>query len=111
LIKLRDNLQIFEVNQIELITIATDSVNHLRKFAEENNYHFTTISDRGAKITKEYNVYTFGSPMDLVYLKTKLAITLDFLVNKEHKIIWKFVGARTHRPSIRVLEKSILQKK
>lgn len=93
------------------MAIATDSVNHLRKFAEENGYNFTIISDRGAKITKQYNVYTFGSPIDLVYLKTKLAIPSDFLVNKEHEIAWNFVGARTYRPSITVLEKSITQRR
>lgn len=106
---MRDNHQTFEVNKVKLIAIATDSVNHLKNFAKENNYKFSIISDRGAKITKQYNVYTFGSPMDLVYLKTKLAIPSDFLIDKKHKISWKFIGARTHRPSIRILEQSIEQ--
>ncbi|TFG03413.1 MAG: redoxin domain-containing protein [Promethearchaeota archaeon] len=80
-------------------------------FEERFEFLFTILSDRGAKITKKYNVYTFGSPIDLVYLKTKLAIPSDFLINKEHKVVWRFIGARTYRPSINVLEKSILQVK
>jgi peroxiredoxin len=98
------------MNGIKIIAIATDSVNHLKKFAEENDYNFTIVSDRGAKITKQYNVYTFGSPIDMVYLKTKLAIPSDFLIDRNHRIIWKYLGTRTRRPTISLLEKSIVQK-
>lgn len=65
------------------------------------------ISDRGAKISKAYNVYTFGSMLDLSFLKTKLAVPSTFLINTEGKIVWTYIGARTDRPSIKLLVQAI----
>jgi peroxiredoxin len=65
------------------------------------------FSDRGAKIAKAYNVYTFGSMLDISFMKTKLAIPSDFLINRSGIIIWRYIGARTDRPSIATLLKAI----
>jgi peroxiredoxin len=82
-------------------------VNHLKKFCEENGFEFTMVSDRGAKIAKIYNVYTFGSMLDISFIKTKLAIPSDFLINRDGLIVWRYIGARTDRPSITTLLKAI----
>jgi peroxiredoxin len=98
---------IFDKNKIRLITISTDSTNHLIKFREENGFNFTLISDRGAKMAKQFNVYTFGSIVDITYLKVKLAIPSEFLLNKNHQIAWRYIGKRTVRPSIEEIENGI----
>jgi len=48
---------VFEKRNIKLISIASDSVRLLTKFKEENGFIVDIISDRGAKIAKEYDVY------------------------------------------------------
>jgi len=65
------------------------------------------ISDRGAKISKAYNVYTFGSIRDISFMKTKLAIPSSFLINTNGKIVWRYIGARTDRPTIKILTQAI----
>ncbi len=57
------------------------------------------ISDRGAKIAKDYNVYWFAEGWGK--LKVKQAIPSKFLLDKNRKIIWKYVGRdKTDRPSV-----------
>ena len=85
-------------------------MNHLRNFCEENGFEFTMLSDRGAKIAKAYNVYTYGSMLDISFMKTKLAIPSDFLINRNGLIVWRYIGARTDRPSIAILLKAIDEK-
>ena len=60
------------------------------------------ISDRSAKIAKAYNVYTFGS-IHGKSIKTKLAIPSTFLINKNQIIVWRYIGERAERPSIKTL--------
>jgi peroxiredoxin len=67
------------------------------------------ISDRGAKIAKKYNVYTFGNMLDISFMKTKLAIPSTFLINKESEILWCYIGARKDRPSIKILTNALDQ--
>ena len=82
-------------------------MNHLRKLCEENGFVFTMLSDRGAKIAKAFNVYTFGSMLDISFMKTKMAVPSDFLINQNGIIIWRYIGARKDRPSITTLIKAI----
>ena len=77
------------------------------KFAEDNNFQFTMISDRGAIISKTYNVYTYGSMLDRSLMKTKMAVPSDFLIDKTGTIVWRYIGARKDRPSIKILTKAI----
>ena len=65
------------------------------------------ISDRGAKISKTYNVYTFGSMQDKSFMKTKMAIPSTFLIDSNGKIVWRYIGVRTDRPSIEMLTTAI----
>ena len=89
------------------MTIATDSVRHLAKFSEENGFDFIMISDRGAKVAKKYNVYTFGSMLDISSLKTKLAVPSSYLIDKDRIIVWRYIGARTDRPSLKIYTDAI----
>ena len=107
---IKNNISEFEKRNIKIITTATDSVNHLSKLCKENGFDFTMLSDRGAKIAKSYNVYTFGSILDISFIKTKLAIPSDFLINQNGIIVWRYIGARTDRPSIATLIKAIDEK-
>ena len=79
----------------------------MRELSNQYDYHFTVISDRGAKIAKLFNVYTFGRAVDIVYLKTKLAIPSTFLINKDLAMVWKYIGSREDRPSIKLLLEKI----
>ena len=57
------------------------------------------ISDRGAKLAQEYNVYWFAKGIGDV--KMKQAVPSTFLINKAGEIVWKYVGKdKTDRPAI-----------
>lgn len=90
-----------------IIAMSTDSVRHTIAMAEEHNFKFTLISDRGAIIAKTYNVYTYGSMLDRSFMKTKMAVPSDFLIDKTGTIVWRYVGARKDRPSMEVLTNAI----
>jgi peroxiredoxin len=88
---------------VKLISIASDSVRLLRKFKEENNFMVDIISDRGAKIAKEYGVYWFAPGGGKDY-KIKQAVPSKFLINKKGIIVWTFIGKdKTDRPLINMM--------
>jgi peroxiredoxin len=88
---------------VKLISIASDSVRLLRKFKEENNFMVDIISDRGAKIAKEYGVYWFAPGGGKDY-KIKQAVPSKFLINKKGIIVWTYIGKdKTDRPSINMM--------
>lgn len=67
------------------------------------------ISDRGAKIAREYDVYWFAPGGGKKY-KIKQAVPSKFLINKQGHIIWKYIGKdKTERPSIEMMT-SIIDK-
>jgi len=92
----------FKTRKIKLISIASDSVRLLRRFKEENNFEVDIISDRGAKIAQDYDVYWFVK--GLGNIKTKQAVPSKFLINKSGEIVWKYVGKdKTDRPSTQMM--------
>ena len=92
----------FKTRKIKLISIASDSVRLLRRFKEENNFEVDIISDRGAKIAQDYDVYWFAK--GLGNIKTKQAVPSKFLINKSGEIVWKYVGKdKTDRPSTQMM--------
>lgn len=98
-----DNISEFEQRNIKLTSIASDSVRLLTKFKQENGFAVDIISDRGAKIAKKYDVYWFAPGGEKDY-KIKQTVPSKFLINKEGKIIWKYVGKdKTDRPSIEMM--------
>ena len=65
------------------------------------------ISDRGAKIAKEYNVYWFAPGGGKDY-KIKQAVPSKFFINKNGIIVWKYIGKdKTDRPSINLMTEII----
>lgn len=61
------------------------------------------ISDRGAKIAKEYGVYWYAPGGGKDY-KVKQAVPSKFLINKNGIIIWKYIGKdKTDRPPIEMM--------
>ena len=97
----------FENRKIKLIAIASDSVRLLKMFKEENEFNVDMISDRGAKIAKEYGVYWFAPGGGKDY-KIKQAVPSKFLINKNSEIIWKYIGKdKTDRPSIEMMTEII----
>ena len=100
---LTENIIEFEKRNIKLISIASDSERLLRKFKEENKFVVDIISDRGAKIAKDYDVYWFA-PGGGGTLKIKQAVPSKFLINKDRKIVWTYIGKdKTDRPSIEMM--------
>ncbi|MCK4286208.1 MAG: redoxin domain-containing protein [Candidatus Lokiarchaeota archaeon] len=99
---LSNHIDEFEKRKIKLISIASDSDRLLRRFKEEYNFKVDMISDRGAKIAKDYDVYWFVKGMGNI--RTKQAVPSKFLINKSGEIVWKYVGRdKTDRPSTQMM--------
>jgi peroxiredoxin len=100
---LTEHLSKFEKKNIKILSIASDSVRLLRKFKEENNFTIDIVSDRGAKIAKEYDVYWFA-PGAGKKINIKQAVPSKYLINKKGIIVWKYIGKnKTDRPSIEMM--------
>ena len=107
---LTENITEFESRNIKLISIASDSERLLKKFKEENNFAVDIISDRGARIAKEYGVYWFA-PGGGGTMNIKQAVPSKFLINKERKILWTYIGKdKTDRPLIKMMTDVIDEK-
>ena len=107
---LTEKLSEFERRNIKLISIASDSVRLLKKFKEDNNFKVEIISDRGAKIAKDYDVYWFA-PGGGGKINVKQAVPSKFLITKDGIIIWTYIGKdKTDRPSIELMTKVIDEK-
>lgn len=88
-----------------MIAISTDRIGSLKKLAEKEGYKFSVISDADAKISKAYNV--FGKPVDYDMIKFELAIPTSYLIDSNGKIVWRYVGNKTDRPSIEAILEAI----
>ena len=74
----------------------------LRNFKEQNNFMIDMISDRGAKIAKEYDVYWYAKAFSNIRIKQ--AVPSKFLIDKNGIIVWKYIGKdKTDRPSIKMM--------
>lgn len=92
---------------MKIISIAADSVRLLQKFKKENGFTIDLIADRGAKIAKDYDVYWFA-PGGGGSLNAKQAVPSKFLINKDGKIVWTYIGKdKTDRPSIEMMMEAI----
>ena len=99
--------QRFIDKDIKLISIASDSIRLLRKFKEENEFSIDIISDKGARIAKNYDVYWFA-PGGGGSLNVKQAVPSKFLINKAGIIVWTYIGKdKTDRPSIELMMEAI----
>lgn len=59
LCELRDNLELFRTDEVELIGISVDSKHTLRAWAEQEGYDFTLLADfwPHGQVAKEYGVF------------------------------------------------------
>ena len=86
------------MRNVKFLSIGTDRVRPLKKLADKENYKFSIISDDQAKISKDYNV--FGRPIDYDTIKSELAIPSTYLIDRNGKIVWRYIGTKTDRPKI-----------
>jgi len=86
LCELRDNISLFEADNVEVLAISCDSKFTQKVFAEQEGYKFSVLSDfwpHGA-VAKEYGVFLEDRGM---------ATRATFVINKDGAITTKFVTA------------------
>ena len=99
---LTESIHLFEEKNIKLISIASDTTRLLRNFKEQNNFAIDMISDRGAKIAKDYGVYWYAKGNSNI--KIKQAVPSKFLIDKNGIIVWKYIGKdKTDRPTVSMM--------
>jgi peroxiredoxin len=83
----------------------TDRIMPIKRLAEQQNYDFTVIADEKAELAKQYKAY--GKPIDFELIKIDIAIPTTYLVNTKGKIVWRYLGNKTERPSIEAILEAI----
>jgi len=83
----------------------TDRAMPIKKLAEKQKYDFTIISDEKAEIAKQYKAY--GKPIDFEMIKIEIAIPTTYLVDTKGKVVWRYLGDKTDRPSIEAILEAI----
>ena len=101
------NYSEFEKRNVKLISIAVDSPRKMKMLHERYEIPFQFIADRGAKITKSYNVYLTEEHPDHDRFQVNHAIPSKFLINNEGIIVWQYIGEKTDRPPIETLIEAI----
>ena len=72
----------------QIIAISNDGPFANKAFAEKNNYNFPVLGDYQSKTIRDYDVLL----PDLLHVKNYNAAKRSvFILNEEHKIIWKWV--------------------
>ena len=72
----------------QVIAISNDGPFANKAFAEKNNYNFPVLGDYQSKTIRDYDVLL----PDLLHVKDYNAAKRSvFILNEEHKIIWKWV--------------------
>ncbi len=83
----------------------TDRAIPLKQLAEKKKYDFTVISDGKAELSKAY--HAFGKPIDYDKINVELAIPTTYLINPDGKVVWRYLGNKTDRPSIEAILEAI----
>jgi peroxiredoxin len=105
LTKINNKIEEFKKRNVKLLIILTDKTMPLKKLTEKENYGFTVISDEKAEIAKQFKA--FGKSVDYDMIKFELAIPTTYLINPEGKIVWRYLGNKTDRPSIEAILSAI----
>ena len=72
----------------QVIAISNDGPFANKAFAEKNNYNFPVLGDYQSKTIRDYDVLL----PDLLHVKNYNAAKRSvFILNEEHKVIWKWV--------------------
>lgn len=53
---IRDDINLFEQNNITVLGISTDTRNEIKRFVKENNLNFPLLSDASKEVTAKYGV-------------------------------------------------------
>ena len=93
------------MRDVKFVSIVTDRARPLKRLVDKENYKFSIIADEQVKISKDYNV--FGKPIDYDTIKSELVIPSTYLIDQNGKILWRFIGTKTHRPKIQDILKAI----
>ncbi len=83
----------------------TDRTMPVKKLAESKKYDFTIIADEKAEISRRYKA--FGKPIDFDKIKMLIAIPTTYLIDTNGKIVWRYLGNKTERPSIEAILEAI----
>jgi peroxiredoxin len=86
------------------VALAPDKSDKLKEVALEDMYEFPIIPDIKGKIAKSYKVYDYRS---IFILGTKMAIPSTFILDKNGKIVYKFVGTKYIRASFEMIISAI----
>ena len=100
----QDHLTELEKRNIKIIALAPDKPEDLKTVAMREKYTFPIIPDLKGKIAKKFKVYDYRS---IFILGTKMAIPSTFILDKNGKIIWKFVGTKYIRASFDMIISAI----
>ena len=84
----RDSLNQISELGAQVIAISNDGPFANKAFAEKNNYNFPVLGDYQSKTIRDYDVLI----PDLLHVKNYNAAKRSvFILNEEHKVIWKWV--------------------
>lgn len=85
----RDSWQEISDMGAQIISISNDGPFANKAFAEKNNYNFPVLGDYTSKTIRDYDVLL----QDLLHIKDYNAAKRSvFILDEEHKVIWKWVS-------------------
>ena len=85
----RDSLNDIAELGAQVIAISNDGPFANKAFAEKNNYNFPVLGDYTSQTIKDYDVLL----QDLLHVKNYSAAKRSvFILDEEHKVIWKWVS-------------------
>jgi len=92
---------------VKLISIAIDLPDKLIKMKYKNDFKIQFVTDRAGRLSKAYNVFLDSKNTKHDKLQVSHAIPSKFLINKDGKIVWQYIGSKTDRPSIELIVEAI----
>jgi len=96
-----------EKRDVVLIAIAKDSKRRLLKKKEERGYTFQIIEDRGATISKLYNMILKEPAEEHDKIQVGLPVPSKVLINKDGVIVWRYIGPKEDKPSMEVITEAL----
>ncbi len=73
-----------------LLAISVDSIDTASRFVESQQLGFTVLSDPDARVIRDYGLLHQGLGLG----DTGIAIPAQFLLDRDRRILWRFVASR-----------------